>query len=267
MHAALDAAERTAYRERGYVVRPAVFRPAELAELGAALERVHERVSAAAGTPTASVERVDGRRYQDLCGSRVKWEWDEAGVNAGAVRSMEPFLHLDPALAALARDPRLVEPMRSLIGGDVDLFTDKLNFKRPGGSPFPWHQDTPYWAFGCAHLDRLASVQLYVDEASVENGCLWMIPGSHRAGVLPTYQDRGVLGRLYTDLEHVEGSPEALVAPAGSLVFFDGSVVHGSRSNRSAQSRRAVILTYQPAGHPRWNTPLTSGSTSGLTAS
>jgi ectoine hydroxylase-related dioxygenase (phytanoyl-CoA dioxygenase family) len=256
MSAVLDAAECAAYRERGYVVRPAAFADVELAELAAALERVHDRVATAAAVPGAGVERIDGRRYQDLCGSRVKWEWDEGGVNARSVRSMEPFLHLDPALASLARDPRLVEPMRSLIGGDVDLFTDKLNFKRPGGSPFPWHQDTPYWAFGCSHVERLASVQLYVDAASVENGCLWMVPGSHKQGVLPTYQDRGVLGRLYTDLAHVEGNAEALVAPAGSLIFFDGSVVHGSRSNRSAHSRRAVILTYQPAGHPRWGAPL-----------
>jgi len=157
MQAALDAAERTAYRERGYVLRPAVFRASELAQLTAAVERVHERVATAAQAPGSSSERIDGRRYQDLCGSRVKWEWDEA-PGACAVRSMEPFLHLDAALADLARDPRLVEPMRSLIGGDVDLFTDKLNFKRPGGSPFPWHQDTPYWAFGCRHLDQLASV-------------------------------------------------------------------------------------------------------------
>jgi len=258
MRVALDAAERAAYRERGYVLRPAVFGDAELAELGDALERVHARVAEAACRPGVAVERVDGRRYQELCGSRVKWEWDETGPTAGAVRSMEPFLHLDPALAELARDPRLVEPMRGLIGGDVDLFTDKLNFKRPGGSPFPWHQDTPYWAFGCRHLDRMASVQLYVDEATVENGCLWMIPGSHTQGVLPTQQDRGVLGRLYTDLDQVGGEPEPLVAPAGSLIFFDGSVVHGSRSNRGERSRRAIILTYQPAGHPRWGAPLSA---------
>ena len=97
-------------------------------------------------------------------------------------------------------------------------------------------------------------MQVYLDDATRENGCLWMIPGSHLHGVLPVFRDRGTIGRLYTDLDGFEGQqPEPIEAPAGSAVFFHGDVVHGSRSNRSAESRRAVVLTYQPAGHPRWD--------------
>ena len=52
-------------------------------------------------------------------------------------------------------DPRLWAPTLDILGtGSVSLFTDKLNFKRPLGAPFPWHQDAPYWAFGCDHVDR-----------------------------------------------------------------------------------------------------------------
>ncbi len=97
-------------------------------------------------------------------------------------------------------------------------------------------------------------MQVYLDDATRENGCLWMIPRSHLHGVLPVFQDRGTIGRLYTDLESFEGEePEAIEAAAGTAVFFHGSVVHGSRSNQTPESRRAVVLTYQPAGHPRWN--------------
>ena len=167
---------------------------------------------------------------------------------------MEPVWHHDPRVAALHEDARLRAPACDLLGTEVGPFTDKLNFKRPGGSPFPWHQDTPYWAFGCDHVERLVSVQLYLDEATKENGCLRMIPGSHRHGVLPVFRDRGTLGRLYTDLEGFEGAaPVALEAPAGSAVFFHGDVVHGSETNRTRASRRALILTFQPAGFPRWN--------------
>ena len=85
-----------------------------------------------------------GKAYQRLLGSTVKWEW--AG-GPQAVRSMEPFTHLDTRLDALIDDARLWAPARALIGAaGLGLFTDKLNFKRPGGSPFPWHQDSPYWA-------------------------------------------------------------------------------------------------------------------------
>ena len=203
----------------------------------------------------APIERVDDKRYQDLLGSCVKWEWDEGRRE---VRSMEPFVHLDPALHALPDDPRLCEPMRSLCGAaSLALFTDKLNFKRPGGAPFPWHQDSPYFAFECPHVDRLVSVQLYLDDATEKNGCLWMIPGSHKHGPLPGLTERGTLGRLYTDVERALPGAELvpLEAPAGSAIFFHGDVVHGSRSNRSAASRRAFVLTYQPGGHPQFRRP------------
>jgi ectoine hydroxylase-related dioxygenase (phytanoyl-CoA dioxygenase family) len=244
--------ELACYRERGYFVREAVFDERALAPLRDAVERVQGAIAAAEARGEAPVERIDDKRYQRLLGSLVKWEWEEG---SRAIRSMEPFVHLDARLDALVDDPRLVAVARDLVGGAVALFTDKLNFKRPGGSPFPWHQDTPYWAFGCAHTDRLASVQLYLDAATPENGCLWVIPGSHRAGILPSQQDGTVLGRLYTDVSRIGGAeePVALAAPAGSAIWFDGAIVHGSRGNKSGESRRAIVLTYQPAGHPRWN--------------
>ncbi|HXZ84274.1 MAG TPA: phytanoyl-CoA dioxygenase family protein, partial [Myxococcota bacterium] len=172
--------------------------------------------------------------------------------------SLEPFLHLDPVLERLPDDARLWQPVAALLGEPrLALFTDKLNFKRPGGAPFPWHQDSPYFAFECPHVERLVSVQVYLDDATPENGCLWMIPGSHRWGVLPGQSQRGVLGRLYTDVDRVlaEAPRVPLAAPAGSAIFFHGDVVHGSQGNRSGGSRRAFVLTYQPAGHPQFRRP------------
>ncbi len=85
-----------------------------------------------------------------------------------------------------------------------------------------------------------------------------MIPASHADGPLPTFRNRGVLDRLYTDLDGIEtASPVPIEAPAGSLIFFDGNVVHGSQTNRSDTSRRALVLTYQPRGHPLWNRDVT----------
>ena len=248
--------ELAAFRSDGYFVRERVFGPRELERLRAAVERVHTRVVSESRAPAAAkVERIDGKRYQELAGACVKWEWDDARSD---VRSMEPFLHLDRELENLPDDPRLWLPAAALCGAEkLALFTDKLNFKRPGGAPFPWHQDSPYFAFECAHADRLISVQVYLDDASTENGCLWMIPGSHRAGVLPGRSDRGVVGKLYTDVERVlaEAPRVPLAAPAGSAIFFHGDVVHGSQVNRSAASRRAFVLTFQPDGHPQFRRP------------
>jgi len=247
----LTDAERCAFRERGYFVREAIFGEAELSRLRAAVEDIHRRISAAASAEV-EVERVDGLRFQDILGSRVKWEWRES--MSGDIRSMEPVHHLSDTVDALIDDARLCAPVRDLLNETgVSLFTDKLNFKRPGGAPFPWHQDAPYWAFGCRHVDRLVSVQIYLDDATEENGCLWMIPGSHTRGHIPAPTDRGddTLARLYTDVAQLEDLQKiAVVAPAGSALFFDSYLVHGSKSNRSSQSRRALVLTYQPPELP-----------------
>ena len=245
-------AELEKYRAEGYFLRERVFSPSEVEPLRDAVEAVHRCVvREAQGAEVPPVERIDDKRYQDLLGSSVKWEWRDGTAE---IRSMEPYHHLDPRLDALIDDARLWEPCTSVIGSRaVSLFSDKLNFKRPGGAPFPWHQDTPYWAFGCDHLERLVSVLVYLDDAMLDNGCLWVIPGSHGHGRIPCLEGRGTLGRLYTDLDALDATrPVALEAAAGSVVFFHGDLVHGSRSNRTQYDRRALVLTYQPAELPRW---------------
>ncbi len=247
--------ERERYREQGFFVRPEVFARDELEPLREAVEGIHDAIVNEATRPEAApVEWVDDKRYQEVLGSTVKWEWQEGSRE---IRSMEPFAHLDAGLAALIDDPRLWVPAAGVLGTTaVSLFTDKLNFKRPHGAPFPWHQDAPYWAFGCDHVDRLSSLQIYLDDAREDNGCLWIIPGTHTRGHLPILEDGGVLGRLYTDLTKLEAvAPVPVEAAAGSVIHFDGYIVHGSCSNRSRASRRALVLTYQPAGLPRWGAP------------
>lgn len=243
--------ERRAYREEGYFVRERVFLEDDLGRLREAVERVHKRILNAK-SDADPIQRLDGGKFQTTLGSVVKWEWAD---EERAIRSMEPIHHLDQEIDRLIDDERLLIPASGIIGTDrVSLFTDKLNFKRPGGSPFPWHQDAPYWSFGCSHLDQLASMQIYLDDATVENGCLWVIPGSHDRGHIPAPPKEGVLQRLYSDVDQLKDlEKKALVAPAGSVIFFDGYIVHGSQSNRTQSDRRAIILTYQPADLPLWN--------------
>jgi ectoine hydroxylase len=142
--------------------------------------------------------------------------------------------------------------MCGVIGSEgVALFTDKINLKRPReGSAFRWHQDSPYWRHACAHVDLLPNVMVSLDDADEDNGCFRVIRGSHRTGCLPGIRDETVLGVLFTDPVHFhEADQVPAIVPAGSLVFFSPHSVHGSQANRSERPRRAVVLTYQPAGH------------------
>jgi len=243
------------FREQGYVLRERVFSEAEVEELREGAENIHRQVLEAADEQGApDCERVDNQRFQSLLGSTIKWEWNE---DLCAVRSMEPVVHLDSRYDALVEDPRLWGPCRDFIGcEELSLFSDKLNVKRPGGAPFPWHQEGPYWVYGAEQLEKIVTYILYLDDANKENGCLWVIAGSHRQGALQGLKDRGVIGALYTDVDLIDGEAVPVEAPAGSVLYFHYDTVHGSQTNRSKADRRAFLAAYQPAGLRQWRVDL-----------
>jgi ectoine hydroxylase len=244
----LSHAERCAWREDGFFQRNAVFDAEEVAALCAAAERcIALAESALAGSNTGYA--IDGNVYHEAGGSTIQLEH---APGSQTIRVIEPFHHLDDEMDRLLDDPRLVEPMRDLVGDQrVALFTDKLNLKRPQeGSRFRWHQDSPYWAHFFRELDRLPNVLLALDDADEDNGCFRVIRGSHRHGMLPGCEGEGRLGPLFTDPRAFDLADQvAAVAPAGSLVFFSPHTVHGSEPNRSDRRRRALVLTYQPGGN------------------
>jgi len=245
----LSAAERRAYAEDGFFIRRWVFSEKEVAPLCASAERAVVRASAAAAGGADDEYEIDGNRYCEATGTTVQFEHR---VDSSTIRVLEPFHHFDARFDRLIDDPRIVEPMRGLVGSSrIALFTDKMNLKRPReGSRFRWHQDSPYWNHCCSHVDRLPNVMLALDDASQRNGCLRVIRGSHRRGLLPGLEGEGRLGPLFTDPRFFDVSQQVPAEmPAGSLLFFSPHCVHGSEPNLSDEPRRALVLTYQPGGH------------------
>lgn len=249
-HATPDELEQ--YERDGFFARASVFSDAELKPFRDGVETIHRKVEEGARAQDVEPHRlIDGKRYQNVLGSSVQWEWHD---DSSEIRTMEPYIHLEPRLDAMIDDIRLWGPARAIVRSEgISLFSDKLNFKRSGGAPFPWHQDNPYWAFLCKHLDQLVSVAIILDDSTIENGCLWLIPGSHKHGALDCFEDRGTVGRLYTDIDRYDlNEPKPMDLPAGSIVYFHGDIVHGSQGNKTDERRRLLLLTYQPDGLPRW---------------
>ncbi len=185
---------------------------------------------------------------QRLLGTVVKWEPD----NPELLQGVEPFAHLSEALRSWALDPRLVEPSKDVIGGEeVGLFTEKLNLKRAHkGGPVVLHQDFPYWSEVAKVASQVATAMIFLDDASRENGCLELVPGSHREGL---QRRRAVEGFGSMEIDPAAYDAARLIpleVPAGSVVFFGPFLVHRSLPNRSGADRRALLYSYQPAGHP-----------------
>ena len=227
-----------------------MFDEEETSALCDAAERAVKKAAQLSKQLPARTYIIDDKRFVDVGHITIQFEHSR---NSETIRVIEPVHELDKLLDSLIDDPRLVEPMRILVGAEnISLWTDKLNLKRPHeGSGFGWHQDSPYWIHDCDHVDQLPNVMLTFDNANESNGCLRLIPNSHKQGCLPGTSDGSQLGGFFTSPDHFDESRQVLMAvPAGSLIFFDAHTIHGSLPNESDQPRRAIILTYQPGGFP-----------------
>ena len=242
-----DAQEKAGLEEQGFVLRHGVFNEGELAEIAEACEAVVERLLGekrrtkhALGSYMFEVQR----KLQTV----VKWEPSDPDL----VQGLELFAHLSDKLHRWALDPRFTEPCKDIVGEDeVRLFTEKLNLKRKhkGGSII-LHQDFPYWTDVTKAASRVATAMLFLDDATVENGCLEVVPGSHREG-LQTRRAVDGFGSLEIDPQKYDQS-RLLPVPvkAGAVIFFGPFLVHRSLPNRAAADRRALLFSYQPPGYP-----------------
>jgi hypothetical protein len=244
--------ELSEYREKGYLVREKVFDAREIEDLVANVEKAVDSIRRL--IPSGKTYHLDGNRFVDIGNTTVQFEHASGSPD---IRVIEPVSGLDMGLDRLMESPRIVQPIRSILETDrISLWTNKLNLKaRESGSGFDWHQDSPYWVYDSDDVDNLPNVYLAFDEANRENGCLRVIESSHKSGCLPGRDDGTQLGGFFTDRDHIRVDAEVLLeVPAGSLVFFDPHLIHGSRSNMSKRQRRALVMTYQRAGLPMLKT-------------
>jgi hypothetical protein len=245
----LSTEERHQYEQDGFLVRRSVFTLDEVENLRAAAEDACDKAVSMCSDGKTYI--LDGKRFVDVGYTTIQFE-HAAGSNIARV--IEPVHELNSELDKLIDDIRIVGPMQSILGMQaLALWTAKLNLKRPReGSGFDWHQDSPYWVHDSDHVDLLPNVMVSFDQATENNGCFRVIRGSHTAGCLPGTDDGSQLGGFFTDPKYcLQEEQVAMEVPPGSLIFFNPHTIHGSLPNKSDMPRRAIILTYQPAGFPQ----------------
>jgi len=154
----------------------------------------------------------------------------------------------DKGVKEIMLDERLGKMAAQLAGVDgIRIWHDQALIKRPWANPTAWHLDTPFWSFS----DRNAiSIWVALDNATLENGCLFFIPGSHKQ----TSFDKITIGRnmdgifdVYPQLKN--SMPIAAPMKAGSCSFHNGLTVHGANANMTSGFRRAMTCAYMPDGN------------------
>jgi ectoine hydroxylase-related dioxygenase (phytanoyl-CoA dioxygenase family) len=195
--------------------------------------------------------RADIAHYHTTLGVRVPRgvlvSWEPGSID-GRPPKIQQILNAEKVSTAvdqLLRSDRVLGPVRSLVGPDVALFESKLLMKSSaGGGPVPWHQDYAYWQTVTAWPTHI-NCMIYIDDADANNGCLQVLPGSHRWGLSRhrhrsggSVFDRELPGPTSDDV------PVLLPGRAGTAILFGPLLMHASAPNTSPRERRSATLVY-----------------------
>ncbi|WP_299448138.1 phytanoyl-CoA dioxygenase family protein [uncultured Phycicoccus sp.] len=219
------------YHRDGFVVLPGALGPAEVEELREEAVRLCRGDLAEIG---GAAGPVPGESDEDLLRRFLCVHYPHK-VSEVAARAMHA-----PAVVAL---------LTQVIGPNVKSMQSMLFVKSEGKPGQPWHQDEYF----IPTRDRsLTAAWIALDDATVENGCLWVLPGSHRRGVLYPARDQDddefdCSVEAY-DFPYQDDDAVPVEVPAGAAVIFNGYLLHRSLRNSGRHGfRRALVHHYMSA--------------------
>ncbi len=213
--------QKRRYQEDGYFLLENVFTREEMGRVTALIEgyqRRHEEALAAGGG-TAGISR------------------------AGEITFTDHLAEHDAEIAAFVTRPEFVAIATQLLGPDVDLYWNQSVFKQPEGKrEFPWHQDDGYTP---VTPSPYLTLWLALNDATPENGCISVRPGSHNGGLVE--HKPSPIGLVCHDADDPDQGVLVPV-PAGSMAVFQSLTMHKSGANTSLGPRKAYVIQYCRAG-------------------
>ena len=157
-------------------------------------------------------------------------------------------LAYDLAFLNYARIPELLDMVEQILGNHFALWNSSF-FAKPAanGRATPWHQDGEYWPI---RPIATCTVWIAIDDATPDNGCLKLIPGSHKQEALLKHETNPntnlTLNQELLSSQFDESKTVNLALEAGQISLHDVRLVHGSDANTSAYPRRGMTLRYMP---------------------
>jgi ectoine hydroxylase-related dioxygenase (phytanoyl-CoA dioxygenase family) len=225
--------EREQWLERGYLTGGPFLESSEIDEIGSVFLETIENLS--------REKRLENVKSDDA---------PDAETQVYQIRTAH---RAHPRFDALVRDSRLLDAIESLIGPDIRLVHFQGLYKPPRtGGVVAWHQDDYY--FGVAKKNAVASCWLALDDATVENGCMWVVPRAHRK----LYEHRKnwdpseKKGFFFSieDPSFDEAGAVPIELKRGQCLFHHGLMPHRSLHNKSDRMRRAFAIHFFDATVP-----------------
>lgn len=230
----LTPQERTSWNKNGYFVRHGIFTKEE----NDLLSQVADAIA------LGKIPFPDHRIFQNALVRDGKVE--ASGIHA--MHSIHQMNLYSPEFLERTRDPRLTDPVVDILGPDLLGLNSLYIWKPPKiGLGFPWHQDRWYTR---PQFKTKTTVGTWtaIDAADKENGCLYVIPSSHKIGILEHVE---LEGPQQQEFKQAVGARDkdgvAVEIPPGSVIFFDNRILHKSTDNNTERFRRSNIAHYMSA--------------------
>lgn len=226
------------YRVDGYLV----------VERGLRSDRVEAALAGVDALISGAREGFRGVQWE----SRVRDRLASASMEErrGWVRKLIYFVDWDERLLSVAQDEEILQFARELFGEEPELFADQALLKPPGvGREKPWHQDKAF--FDVRPGAPVLGVWIALDQVMPENGCMHIIPGSHRDGPVVHFTRRD-FQICDTDVDRTRIYSVPL--QPGGMLLFDGLLHHGTPANNSQLRRWALQFHYAPKS-AMWRDP------------
>lgn len=188
--------------------------------------------------------QIDASRYRSDLGAHVNEDGTQAASKVERITQIMLVSRLFPSILDMPLHKKTQAIAKQLLGNDMDLDFDMLIDKAPhSATATPWHQDCSYWI--TMPDTRAVSCWTALDDAYIDNGCMWYVGGSHRLPIRPHRPAGKGGGALECDATEAEAT--CIEIKAGSSVWHHGGTVHYSRGNTTDLRRRAFINNFRPA--------------------
>ena len=258
------------FEENGFLAMDGLLVEADLAPLEEEYARLLDRVAAdlfAGGIISSDFEAL---AFGDRFG-RILGEFPELHryfnislpLISGEINEAEFVMHDGPAAFALLRNPKLLDVAESLLGGELTSnpvqqvrmkpplrWMDPERAEHSNVGVTTWHQDTVALTPD-ADETQMLTLWVAMTEATVENGCLMSIPGSHKGGTLRHCPGKLIAAEMYVpDVLIGDREPQPLPLGKGGVILFDKNNIHCALPNRSNGLRWSFDLRYSVSGKP-----------------
>ncbi|CAF3317568.1 unnamed protein product [Rotaria socialis] len=230
------------YRENGYFVVPNLLSPSQLEQWRTIIfSAVNDRADAKYKFPTAGQgdsTNVDFEYYNNVFTQRINlWQ------SHNSVKQL--LLESGSVIGKIAAELEGIDCVR--------IWHDQALIKEPFANPTAWHLDVSYWSFTSLHA---ISVWIALDDATLENGCMYFMPGSHKVTESRYYEENNELAEIkigknlsdvFTTYPELKQSPTiAVPMKAGSASFHSGHLIHGAGANMTPSRRAAMTIQMMP---------------------